>query len=141
MAKIIYNDIIPWKGCKLITIWPFVFARNGVKLTDEDANHESVHLYQQFEMLVASAVLIAALILLFDLSWWWMLLAPLVYFIWYITEYTIRLFLYGNHKEAYRNIATEQEAYQNEKNFDYLRKERKPFAWVKYLTRKTYKRN
>ena len=140
MAKVIYNDIIPWKGNKLITIWPFIFARKGVKLTDEDRNHESIHLHQQFEMLVVSAIICLALVLYFDLSWLWMILPLCVYFLWYCIEYVIRLFLYGNHKEAYHNIATEQEAYQNESDFNYLAKDRRPFAWVKYLGRKTYQR-
>jgi len=140
MARIIYNSIIPFKGNKAITILPFIFARNGAKpLGSDTVNHESIHLRQQVEMLVVSAAVIVILCLTADVSWWWMAAAPFCYFVMYITEYAIRFVAYGRAKDAYRNISTEQEAFANEKDFGYL-KGRMPFAWVKYLTKKTYKR-
>ena len=47
--KVIYNKIIPFKGYKAITIWPFIFARK--KLSEIDINHEKIHLAQQLELL------------------------------------------------------------------------------------------
>lgn len=48
--KVIYNKIIPFKGYKAITIWPFIFARK--KLSEIDINHEKIHLAQQLELLI-----------------------------------------------------------------------------------------
>ena len=127
MTRIIYNDIIPFKGFKAITVLPFVFARNkrdGQKLTDVDINHERIHIEQQKEVLLVG-ILFGTLTALLTMSWWSLLWLPL-YFWWYITEWMIRLFMKGN---AYRNISFEQEAYGNEQDIRYL-DNRQPFAWT-----------
>ena len=140
MAKVIYNNLIPFKGYTAITIWPLIFARKSAKwLKDYEENHEKIHLRQQLEVLIASAVILAALILIFGWSWWWMLLSLGVYYAGYGIDYAIRYVAYGSPHEAYRNIATEQEAYLNQYDMTYL-KQRKPFAWVKYLFRRTYRK-
>ena len=139
MAKVIYNDIVPLKGIKLMTIWPFIFTRKGTDVTKDDMNHECIHLRQQIEVLIVSAATIVILCLTADVSWWWMASAPLCYFVLYGLEYAVRLFAYGNRKEAYRNISFEQEAFANEKDAEYLGRRRR-FAWVSFLTRKTYRR-
>ena len=48
--KIIYNKIIPFKGYKAITIWPFIFSRS--ELNEIDINHEKIHGRQQLELLI-----------------------------------------------------------------------------------------
>lgn len=48
--KIIYNNIIPFKRFKAITIWPFIFARK--QLNEIDINHENIHGRQQLELLI-----------------------------------------------------------------------------------------
>lgn len=138
----VYNNIIPFKGYLAMTVWPFLFIKSKYRyqFNAYDENHENIHGRQQFEVLVVAVALALMLILSLDLSWWWMLTPLAVFYIWYGIEYVIRLFLYGNHKEAYRNISFEQEAFMYEKDFGYLAKDRKPFACVKYLTRKTYRR-
>jgi hypothetical protein len=81
-----------------MAFYPFIlmsdkrYAQNPVLL-----NHESIHLRQQAELLI------------------------LPFYIWYITEYLIRLCLYQNHHKAYRSISFEKEAYSNEKEMDYLK--------------------
>lgn len=140
MAKVIYNDLIPFKGFKAITILPFIFARKSAKwLKDYVLNHESIHLRQQLEVLILSAFIIALLICLFDLSWWWMLVSLLVYYAWYGTEWLVRLAIYKDKNKAYCNIAVEQEAYINQYDFTYL-DNRKAFAWVRFIGKTTYKR-
>ena len=140
MKKVIYNDIIPFNGFKAITLWPFVFARKKFNpLDDVTLNHEGIHLRQQLEVLVVAAPVIASLILLSGLSWWWMCIVPFAYYILYCIEYIVRLCLYGHGHEAYKNISFEQEAFLNERDF-YYHKSRRAFAWVKYLTRKSFKR-
>ena len=140
MAEVIYNDTIPFKGFQAITIWPFIFARNSAKwLKDYVINHESIHLRQQLEVFVVAACVIALLCLMFGISWWWMCVVPLSYYAWYGIEYAIRSIIYVSKKEGYRNICFEQEAYLNERDFNYL-PDRKAFAWMKYLGRKTFRR-
>lgn len=55
----------------------------------------------------------------------------LPFYLLYVLEWLIRLAIYRNTKEAYRNISLEIEAYDNQDNFNYL-KARKRFAWAKY---------
>ena len=141
MATIVYNNLIPFKGYIALTIWPLIFARKSSKpLKEHEENHEKIHLRQQLEVLILSAVIIAALILIFGWSWWWLLISLGVYYAGYGIDYGIRYFAYGSQKEAYRNIATEQEAYLNEQDMTYL-KHRKPFAWVKYIGKRTYRKS
>ena len=136
MARIIYNDIIPFKGFQAITLLPFIFARKKHNPLDERTiNHESIHMRQQTEVLAASAAMLSVLCLTL-VSWWWMAAAPFCYYVVYCTEYVVRLFAYGREKDAYRNISFEQEAFANENDFGYL-KDRKPFAWTRRLFRKT----
>ncbi len=140
MKNVIYNDLIPWKGYQAITIWPCIFARNAAKyLKDYVKNHETIHWWQQLEVMLASAAILAVLIACFGWSWWWMFLSIGVYYVWYITEYGIDCIIYPGKNEGYRNVCFEQEAYDNQYDLTYLR-HRKPFAWVKYIGRKTYER-
>lgn len=108
MKQIIYNNVIPFKGFKAITIWPFIFVRSKYEdggMSDKDIRHETIHLRQQAELLVV------------------------FFYIWYICEWLIRLFQKGN---AYRNISFEREAYANEADENYL-SHRKHYAWIYYI--------
>ena len=113
MVRIVQNNIIPFKGFKAITIWPFIFCRQILK--DVDVNHELIHAKQQQEMLIV------------------------LFYIWYVTEWLIRLIIYWNTEEAYRNFSFEQEAYDNETERCYL-DVRKHFAWVRYIFKKSYEK-
>lgn len=140
MAKVIYNDLIPFKGFQAITILPFIFARNSAKwLKDYVLNHETIHLRQQLEVLIASAAVIAALILIFGWSWWWMLTSFGVYYTWYGLEWLVRLAICHDTNLAYKNIAVEQEAYLNEHDMGYL-KGRRLFAWVEYIGKQSFRK-
>ena len=139
MAKVIYNNIIPSSGYQAMTILPFIFARKRFDpLADHTLYHERIHLRQQLEVLVTLFGVMSGLCLTL-ISWWWMILVPFGYYILYITEYLVRGIMYNDNKEGYRNISFEQEAFMNERDFEYL-KRRRPFAWIKYLTKKTYRR-
>lgn len=140
MATVIYNNIIPFKGSKAVTIWPLIFARKSAKwLKDYEENHEKIHLRQQLEVLIVSAVILAALILIFGWSWWWLLLSLGVYYAWYGLEWLLRLAVRHDTHLAYKNIAFEQEAYLNQNDMTYLGN-RKAFAWIEYVGKETYKR-
>ena len=120
--KIIYNNLIPFKGYSAINLCGILFVRNDCKdqIDDQMINHESIHSKQIFEMLV------------------------IFFYVWYIIEWFIKLFKYGDSDEdgrgdAYHNISFEREAYDNEKDLEYLNK-RKPYSWWYYLTHKTHEK-
>ncbi|MDD1540284.1 hypothetical protein FO702_12380, partial [Riemerella anatipestifer] len=45
----------------------------------------------------------------------------LPFFVWYGLNYLWNLIKYKNHREAYRNIIFEQEAYENQQDLEYLK--------------------
>ena len=47
---LVNNKIIPFKGYKAVTIWPFIFVREP--LNEVDLNHENIHGRQQLELLI-----------------------------------------------------------------------------------------
>ena len=108
--KIIYNNLIPFKGFVAINLFGILFARNEYsnKISDRTINHESIHTEQIKEM------------------------GYIFFYIWYLVEWLIRLFI---NSDAYRNISFEREAYINDDNLDYL-KTRKRFSWLKYIKQK-----
>ena len=141
-ANIIYNKIIPFKGFKAITIWPWVFVRKDTsKWTLTDTRHETTHLWQQEEVLMLGYCATTILAILGIVSWWWLLAVPFYFYVGYVLEWLIRIPICGfDTKLAYFNISTEQEAYLYEDDLSY-NYERKRFAWVKYLFKKSFIRN
>lgn len=131
-TKLVFNDIIPFKGFMAMCLWPFIFVRNGAASHyNTVANtHEHIHAEQQKEMLAVGAVLAVASFLI-GCGWWSLLALPL-FFWWYVIEWLFRLAQYGNTHKAYRNISFEREAFTNEKDVTYLATRRR-FAWILYL--------
>lgn len=127
----VYNNIIPFKGYTAMTIWPFLFVRKPVKITDRQLRHELTHAYQQREVFFM-AVGLMAISLIIGCGWWSLLWFPLFYW-WYLIEWLVRLCIYKNAKKAYKNVAFEREAKSNENKINY-NKERCSFAWVGYIT-------
>lgn len=103
--KIIYNNLIPFKGFAAINLFGILFVRKGIKVSEGMINHEAIHTEQMKEMLY------------------------IFFYLWYVVEWIVRLFLKGN---AYRNISFEKEAYTYENNIDYL-KTRETFNWINFL--------
>ena len=104
--KIVYNNIIPFKGFKAINLFGVLFARKDAKIRIDETtiNHESIHTAQIRELLY------------------------LPFYIVYVFEWLGRLFMSGR---AYKNISFEREAFDNQSNMEYL-KTRKHFAqWRK----------
>ena len=109
--KIIPNNIIPVKGFKSANLFGVLFVRNEWSdwIDDVDINHESIHTAQMKEMLYV------------------------FFYIAYLIEWLVRFII--NPRTAYYNISFEREAYQHEKDMDYL-KTRKHFAqWRKTITK------
>ena len=84
-----------------------------------------------------SFILIFTVILVTEISWWWLLASPFVFFVWYGIEWLVRFAIYRDTHMAYRNIAFEQEAYNNQYDMEYPDK-RRILAWVKYIGKSTY---
>ena len=138
----IFNDVIPFKGYKAITIWPVIFVRKDVKRwTLSDVRHETTHWCQQLETMVAVAVIVVALALFCDLSLWWLFAVPFAFYVWYMLEWLIRIPFCGfDSKLAYYNISFEQEAYMHQDVTDY-NDSRKYISWCKYIFRKSFIRD
>jgi len=95
-----------------MALLPFILLRDKrMKNNHTLINHERIHLRQQAEMLI------------------------LPFYLWYITEYFIRLIMYRNKKKAYYNISFEREAYTNDRNLNYLNN-RCFWNFTKYLHQK-----
>ncbi len=94
---------------RAITLWPFIVVRDKNCLEDGVLiQHEKIHVRQQLELLV------------------------LLFYLWYVLEFLIRWIRSGDRSLAYRNISFEREAYQNEKDPNYL-KMRSWGAFLKYI--------
>ncbi len=97
MLLIINKYLIP-KGYRGMTVFPFVFLSNRNEVDFSILlNHERIHLRQQLELLV------------------------LPFFVWYGIDFLVKLIRYRDKSKAYRNIVFEREAYENEKDLDYLK--------------------
>lgn len=109
--KIIYNDIIPFPGFKVINLFGFLFARKGSIINERTLNHERIHTAQMRELFFV------------------------LFYVFYVIEYLIRIPMYDfDIVQTYRNISFEREAYANDEDFEYLNR-RKLFAFARYLKR------
>lgn len=93
--KIIYNNIIPFNGFKAINIFGILFVR-GTTISQLTVQHEQIHTLQMKELGYA------------------------LFYIIYVIEWLIKLFLYLDFKQAYKNISFEKEAYMFENDIDYV---------------------
>lgn len=110
LAKFILMD-----GYLAITLGPWAF--NKKTYNQECKNHECTHMRQWVEWTILSIIIITGLIIGLNISPWWMLVAPITYYILYILEWVIRLFINGS--DAYRHLSFEREAYNNESDNTY----------------------
>ena len=84
---VIVNKYILARRFDGAVLWPFIFIkRRELQADPVFMNHERVHLKQQLELFI------------------------LLFFIWYFTEYFIRLAKYRNSYKAYSRICFEREA-------------------------------
>lgn len=104
MMKIIYNNIIPFKGFCAMNILGVLFVRNDHKnqVTNAVLNHEAIHTAQMKELLYVP------------------------FYLLYVAEYLKNLIGHTS-DEAYFNISFEKEAYAHQNDFEYL-KNRKHYA-------------
>ena len=110
------------------------FAKN---IWDRIVNHESIHWKQQKEMLFVGiflSLITGVIFLLLKLSLWYLLLLILIpfafFYLWYLIEWFIRLFVNWGH--SYYAIGFEHESHVNEGDLNYLTN-RKWFSWLKFM--------
>ena len=103
--KIIRTKYIPLRGFSAINLLGILFVHPGVYLSQELVNHERIHTAQILEMGIIG------------------------FYVLYVVEWMVRLLRRGN---AYRKISFEREAYDNQRDLDYLQ-HRRHYAWRKYL--------
>ena len=103
--KIVRTKYIPVRGFSAINLLGVLFVHPGVYLSQELINHERIHTAQLLEMGIIG------------------------FYVWYLVEWLVRLLQRGN---AYRKISFEREAYENQRDLNYL-KERRHYAWRHYL--------
>ncbi len=96
--KIIRNRLIPLPGFRAINLFGILFVRKDTVIDDVLLRHEMIHSRQMKK-------------------WFYI---PF-YFI-YILEWIFLLIKLRNPHKAYRSISFEKEAYENEKNEEYLLK-------------------
>ncbi|MBO6223053.1 MAG: hypothetical protein J6N56_04660 [Bacteroidales bacterium] len=108
--KIIYTRRFPFMGKDFIAINLFgmIIVRKGRFLSADSILHERIHTAQMREMLFV------------------------FFYLWYVTEWLVRMLWCFSAQKAYWRISFEREAYDNEGNPGYL-KQRKLFGWMKYL--------
>lgn len=107
---ILYNSIVPFKGYIAMALFPFIFWRKEYKDIEPGTTirHELIHFEQQKELFL------------------------IFFYLWYIVEYIVRLIMYRDHEDAYRNISFEREARINCPIKNYT-ETRKRFNFVRYL--------
>lgn len=107
--KIIYSKYIPMRGFRAINVLGIIVARKDAQAIDDQLiRYEKIHTRQMIELLIIG------------------------FYLWYVIEWTVRLFIYGDSYKAYQNISFEQEAYSNHDNIGFLKK-RKWYNFVSYI--------
>lgn len=94
--KVIYNNIIPFKGFKCVNLLGVLFVRKGCIMREEDYNHEAIYTAQMKEMLFV------------------------FFYLWYMVEWVYYLIRYRDMKKAYYCVSFEREAYLFQSDSDYL---------------------
>ena len=105
---ILKNKFIPFGNYKAMNLFGIIFTKSS--LSEIELNHEKIHTKQMLELLIIG------------------------FYLWYIIEYLL-IRIFGNkdsQTDRYHEVSFEEEAHNNDTNLNYL-KNRKPFAWIKYI--------
>lgn len=122
---IVRNKLIPFGRFGAMTVYCFLFVKQGKWIDQRLMTHERIHMRQQFELLTLSAVFMFLMIYIarqvWYASWWWMIVCLVIPFVAYGASM------------PYDTSSFEREAYQNEHDEKYARHWWKHlFAWVWY---------
>ena len=126
--KVIYNRFIPPKGFYAITVIKWIFVRDKYKHLDGSSiynkmiNHESIHEQQILDLTPETFP-----------SWLRYTIGSICFYLLYGLEWLFKLIpCFIKKKNAYRSLCAEQEAYKNERNFNYI-KNRPKLSWLKKI--------
>ena len=108
MKKIRYNSFIAkllWSEYNTITLaaWVCTKYKNKEEMPQRIRNHECTHARQWVECMLASGVVIWALVLFAGISALWFASSFLSFYILYVLEWLVKIPFYG--KNAYENIS------------------------------------
>ena len=146
MKNVFYNSWVAktalcLSNCHTIMLFGFVFSKlKEEEVTQRVRNHECVHARQWFEITALAGTIILALVLVFNISAWWMMLSGIVYYVWYIVEWMIKGVYYTimidewtcDMETPYEAISFEREARLSERDSNYL-ENGGYFGWLKEL--------
>jgi hypothetical protein len=100
--------VVPFMKHAGMALYPFILvSRPEYKVDAVLIRHEQIHLQQQLELLI------------------------LPFYLLYFFNYVFNLCRYRDHDKAYLQIRFEREAYQHEKDPDYLNR-RRIWAWLRH---------
>lgn len=137
MKRYYYNNwlakvLLYFSTCHTITLGWFVLSkRSSEEIPQEVKNHETIHSMQWTELTMFSGLILLVLVLWLNVTPWWMLAAPFIYYLWYVLEYLIKVFTFGY--RAYSHISFEQEAYDNQSDDDYVENRRMFTGWLRRI--------
>ena len=115
-----------------ITIFPLVIYKHRYIRSSPDVRiHESIHIMQQLECLLAG-MLIYLVTGLLSGNWIFTLPVLLLFGILYLIFYLVNIIRFHKSNQAYEEIPFEKEAYLNSNRAVYLGL-RKPFGWIRYI--------
>lgn len=98
--KMIYNNVIPFRGFKCVNLFGVLFVRRDCTMCEADYTHEAIHTAQMKEMLFV------------------------FFYLAYVAEWLYHLCRCGNAKVAYFHISFECEAYKKQNDTGYLERRR-----------------
>lgn len=133
------NKFIPFGNYTLMNLYGIILFSKIDNIHPIELNHEKIHSRQILECAIVASLILLILIAIFNISCWWFIASLSSFYIWYGLEYLI-IRIFGNkdsQSDRYHEVSLEEEAHNNDNNLDYL-KDRKPFAWMKYIKINTY---
>ena len=146
MNNVFYNSwvaktVLCLSKCHTIMLFGFVFSKlKEEEVTQRVRNHECVHARQWFEVTALSGSVLLAIVLVFGISPWWMLLSGGIYYVWYVLEWVCKSVLYSvmidewtcDMETPYQSISFEREARLSERDSNYL-ENGGYFGWLCYI--------
>ena len=146
MKNVFYNSwvakaVLCLSKCHTIMLFGFVFSKlKEEEVTQRVRNHECVHARQWFEVTALSGSVLLAIVLVFGISPWWMLLSGGIYYVWYVLEWMCKSVWYSvmidewtcYMETPYQSISFEREARLSERDSNYL-ENGGYFGWMKEL--------
>ena len=146
MKNVFYNSwvaktVLCLSKCHTIMLFGFVFSKlKEEEVTQRVRNHECVHARQWFEVTALSGSVLLAIVLVFGISPWWMLLSGGIYYVWYVLEWVCKSVWYSvmidewtcDMETPYQSISFEREARLSERDNNYLENSGY-FGWLKKL--------